>query len=101
MTNTDPQIIEFIKLIDVAIASTEQLKMNSENSKLVKNIDEAIQNLKAFCSMAISGKLPSPSRGDVPEGAGLGLTRGIGEWAEDGNLLDAVYAVENYYKKQM
>jgi hypothetical protein len=51
--------------------------------------------------MAISGGLPRPSKGEVPQGTGLGLIRGVGEWTEDDDLLDAVYKVESHYKKLM
>lgn len=101
MTIIDIQIIKFIQLIDVAIVNTEELKMTQNNSLTIESINETIDNLKAFRRMAATGDIPRPSRGDTPQGTGLGLTRGIGEWTEDDRLLDAAYAVEKHYKEHM
>lgn len=101
MTIIDAKTIELVKLIDISIAITENIIINSANSLIIKPANETIENLKSFRMMALSEKLPRPSRGEVPEGTGLGLTRGIGEWTEDESLLDAAYAVESYYRNHM
>ena len=92
---------EFIRLIEIAISITEKLEEDAIDTWLTESVRTTIDTLKAFREMAASGKLPRPSRGDVPQGTGLGLTRGVGEWTENDELLDAVFAVEEYYKTAM
>ena len=99
MKNIDTEAVEFVKLIDTTIAIIEEIK--TTNLLAIKPANEAIENLRSFRTMAIYRRLPRASKGDVPEGTGLGLTRSIGEWTEDDDLLDAAYAVEKYYKEQM
>ncbi len=98
MTTTDPAIQEFVRLLDIAIAIAENMKINSANSIIREAADRTINIMKSFRDKAINGQLPRPSKGQVPMGTGLGLTRGVGEWTEDDDLLDAVYAAENHYK---
>jgi hypothetical protein len=99
MKNIDTETVEFVKLIDTTIAIIEEIK--TTNLLSIKPPNEAIENLKSFRTMAIPRKLPRPSKGDVPDGTDLELTRIIGEWTEVDDLLDAAYAVEKYYKEQM
>lgn len=101
MIAVDNATKEFLRLLDVAIEIAEKMMANSANSSIVEPAGAAVETLRSFRDIAISGKLPRPSRGEVPKGTGLGLTRGIGEWTENDDLLDAVYAAENYYKKSM
>jgi hypothetical protein len=88
----------FINLIDLAISKAKNLKLKGAS---VENVDAAIKTLQGFSNLASSGKLPLISAGEVPEGTGLGLVRGIGEWTEDDDLLDAVFEIEQYYKTSM
>ena len=92
---------EFVRLLDVAIKITEKMKADSSDALIVGYAGVTIENLNSFRNMAIAGLLPRPSRREVPLGTGLGLIRGIGEWTDDDDLLDAVYAAESYYKKSM
>lgn len=101
MSVVDSASKEFVRLLDVAIAIAEEMKANAADALTVESADTTVENLKGFRDMAISGRIPRPSKGEVPQGTGLGLTRGVGEWTEDDDLLDAVYAAENYYKKSM
>lgn len=99
MIVADPAVKEFVRLLDMAIIIAVNLKTNSADALFVESVSVTIENLQAFRDMAISGKLPRPSKGEVPQGTGLGLTRGVGEWTDNDDLLDAVYEVENYYRK--
>lgn len=101
MPNCDTTAKELIRLIEVAISITEKLEEDATDTWLTESVRTTIDTLKAFREMVVSGKLPRPSRGEVPQGTSLGLTRGIGEWTENDELLDAVYGVEEYYKKAM
>ncbi|MCP2020404.1 UNVERIFIED_ORG: hypothetical protein J2Y76_001319 [Pseudomonas reinekei] len=101
MIAVDAAVIEFVRLLDVAIAIAEKMKACTTDALIVESADTTVKNLRGFRDMAISGGLPRPSKGEVPQGTGLGLTRGVGEWTEDDELLDAVYEAENYYKNLM
>jgi hypothetical protein len=54
----------------------------------IKLHDGFIENFTDLCSAAAADKLPRPSRGGTRPGAGLGLSRWVGEWCEDDELLD-------------
>lgn len=101
MIAADAAVKEFVRLLDIAIAIAERMKVGATDAFIAESSDATVGNLKSFRDMALSGRLPRPSKGEVPQGTGLGLTRGVGEWTEDDDLLDAVYEVENYYKKSM
>jgi hypothetical protein len=101
MTIIDTNTVGFVKQIDTFLAIIEKFKNKGANSLVMKSANETMENLKIFRNIVVSGKLPRPSKGDVPDGTGLGLTRSIGEWTEDDDLLDAAYAVEKHYKEQM
>lgn len=101
MIAVDAAAKEFVRLLDVAIAIAEKIKTRTKDAFVIESADTTVKNLMGFRDMAISGGLPRPSRGEVPQGTGLGLTRGVGEWTEDNDLLDSVYEVENHYKKLM
>jgi hypothetical protein len=101
MIATDTVVKEFVRLLDKAINLAGNMKANSADAWIVESASATVENLKAFRDLAISGNLPRPSKGEVPEGTGLGLTRGVGEWTESDELLDAVCEVESYYKKSM
>jgi len=105
MIAVDANEKEFVRLLEVAIAIAEKMKSDAiasgSTSWVSESIDVTVENLKGFRDTALSGKLPSPSKGEVPQGTGLGLIRGVGEWTEDNSLLDAVYEAEDYYKKSM
>jgi hypothetical protein len=98
MNSNDLIILKFIELISVAISCAESLKANGAPSD---RIDTSIDTLKSFGNLASSGKLPRVSTGEVPKGTGLGLLKGIGEWTEDDELLDAVFKIEEHYKNKM
>ncbi|MDF9907665.1 hypothetical protein [Pseudomonas sp. AP3_22 TE3818] len=101
MIAVDAVVKEFVRLLDVAIAIAEIIKARTRDAFIVESADTTVKNLMGFRDMAISGGLPRPSKGEVPQGTGLGLTRGVGEWTEDDDLLAAVYEIENHYKKSM
>lgn len=101
MTAIDASTRELVRLLNLAINIAEKMKSNPANVLISEQAGSVVETLKGFRDIAISGKLPRPSKGEVPKGTGLGLTRGIGEWSEDDELLDAVFAVENHYKEFM
>lgn len=98
MSTNDQTIQKFIDLIESAISIAQNLKVEGASAD---RVNAAIKTLQNFSNLASSGKLPRISHGDVPEGTGLGLVKGIGEWTEDDDLLDAVFEVEQYYKASM
>jgi len=72
-----PNIREFVDLAGELIAVLELLIENAtEESDWMKPFAEAaITNMREFIDMASRGDLPSS------DGAGLGISRGLGEWA--------------------
>jgi hypothetical protein len=98
MDTNDQVTLKFLKLIRVAVSHAQTLKANGMSES---KVDAVIDALESFGSLASSGKLPRASTGEVPEGTGLGLLRGISEWTEDDDLLDSVFEIEEYYKKKM
>lgn len=101
MVAVDAVVEEFVQLLDVAIFIAKKMKIDSRDPFIIQAAEVTVKNLKGFRKLALSGGLPRPSSGDFSQGASLGLSHGIGEWAEGGDLLDAVLKVENHYKNSM
>ena len=83
---------ELIKLIENAIAVSQQIKLK-EDSDHLNNVINILQNLK---NQALENQLP-PSEGVLT----LGLSRGVADWINslDSPLLKAVGNIEQYYQK--
>jgi hypothetical protein len=99
MIPMDTETVQFVQCLDIAIAATEDELDQSIDALILEPVNQTIAIMKNFRGLAISGKLPRPSKGDVPPGTGLGLGRSVGEWSQSDTLLDAVYAVERYYRE--
>jgi hypothetical protein len=93
---------QFLALIDAAIDSAETLHQATlaagKATSLVEAARRTVANLKDLRESAQLDRLPHPSRGETPPGAGLGLFRFIGEWTEDNQLLSRVRDVEHFYR---
>lgn len=94
------ELFEFVRLCDIAaVRATEvycNLQENGATQQLRDIANITIKNIEKIKESALYGKLPRPSNG-----AGLGLTREVGEWTEDVTLLNAVRDVERFYRNQM
>ena len=93
----DPKAIRLIQLADAAIAAAEKEQSSAATlgqSWLVEDCELTIANFRAIREQAISGCLP-PSKG-----AGLGITRALGEFGVSKELYAAGQALENYYQDE-
>ncbi|WP_460095205.1 hypothetical protein [Pseudomonas sp. H2_E02] len=97
----DVAVKEFVQLLDVALSIAERNKIDTRDPFIIQAAETTVKNLKGFRKLALSGGLPRPSKGDFSQGADLGLSREVGEWAVSSNLRDAVFKVEDYYKNSM
>jgi hypothetical protein len=98
-------IEKFLQLIDTTSAEAQRVKseMTAAGSSLGKQVavDLTLSNLASLRNLVVTDKLPRPSKGQVSNRASLGLSREVGEWTEDDRLLEASYAVEEYYRKSV
>ncbi|MDB6446698.1 hypothetical protein SAMN03159507_02020 [Pseudomonas sp. NFACC32-1] len=101
MITVDAAVEEFVRLLDVATAIAQEMKNSSRDAFVIQAAEVTIKNLKGFRSLALSGGLPRPSRGEVALGAGLDLRRGVGEWAGAGKLVEAIGQVEHHYEHSL
>lgn len=86
---------EFIGLLDHAIACSASLSremVDTENAWTAEDATTARTQFQRIRDAVLADKLP-PSNG-----AGLGITRALGEWAPD-ELYAAGKAVEDFYRK--
>ena len=94
---------ELLQLIDKTAVEAERVKAGIIATgrfpgKLVA-ADLTLSNLASLRHLVVTDKLPRPSKGQVSNRASLGLSREVGEWTEDDRLLEASYAVEEYYRQ--
>jgi hypothetical protein len=97
----DAETKEFLRLCDVTIAEAERvldhIHQGAANPALLDDVNLLIENLWALRKRAEAGQLIRPSRG-----AGFGMSRAVGEWAEGFSaLMKAIYALENFYRDHM
>jgi len=96
----DEQLAEFLHLCDVALARANEIAQDLQRSGASQGKQEmavlTVSILEQIKESALAGRLPRPSGG-----AGLGLTRGIGEWTEDEALTKAARAAERFYRDRM
>jgi len=91
----------FLTLVDNAIAAAENLRQRLTGQRgagMAPSAEQTVRNLKTLRATAETGRLPRPSRGEVPSEAGLALSRFIAEWTDDKELLSRVDEVELYYR---
>jgi hypothetical protein len=95
----------FLQLIDTTSAEAQRVKSEMTAAGLFPGkqvaADLTVSNLDSLRNLVVTDKLPRPSKGQVSNLASLGLSREIGEWTEDDRLLEAGYAVEEYYRKSV
>jgi len=86
-----------IQLADAAIDAAQKEKSSAAaagQTWLVEDCELTIANFGAIRELAASGRL-SPSKG-----AGLGITRALGEFGVSKELYAAGQALENYYQDE-
>jgi hypothetical protein len=86
---------ELIGLLDRAILVAASVVENCRDDRawMVDDARNALEKFRQIRDAAIAGQLPRSS------GAGLGITRALGEWAPD-ELYEAGKAVEDFYKEK-
>lgn len=87
---------QFVDLLDNAIYEARRIHIETQSTGgpywLREDSERVIENLEAWKERATRGDLPRSA------GAGMGLARAVGEWAQGTPLMDAVYAVERHFK---
>jgi hypothetical protein len=95
----DAALYEFLRLCDEAITEAakmvRQLQIQDPDG-LFDLAEITLMNLQAIKATAMNGTLRRPSGG-----AGFGLSRAVGEWAEGTPLMAASRAVESFYQASM
>jgi len=92
---------EFLSMVDEAISRTEILReklvKDNSSSGVIAASQKTLDSLQRVRGHIEDDKLPRVSKGEIPEGTGLGLSRAIGEWTEDEELLGAARKVEKCF----
>lgn len=86
---------DFIRLLDEAISCAKSLSREvaaTENAWMAEDAENAATQFERIKEEALAERLP-PSNG-----AGLGITRALGEWAPD-KLYTAGKTVEDFYRQ--
>jgi hypothetical protein len=95
----DAVMQELLRLFDVAIAAAsamhDHLQKAGNRPGMLKAAVLTLQNLRDYRASAASGKLGPPG------GLGMGMSRAVQEWAEGTPLMEAVRAVEEFYRDRM
>lgn len=97
MHPTVSQARRLVQLADVAIDAATKERSSAASageSWLVEDCDLAIANFRAIREQAISGRLRPGG------GAGLGITRALGEWGVSTALFEAGDALEAFYRDE-
>ena len=82
------------RLIQVAERVHAQHVAASEMA-LAEQAELLIANVRLICGGVESGRL-LPS-----DGIGFGLSRPVGEWADDPELLNAAHDLEDFYRQEL
>ena len=90
---------EFLCIIENAINTLEKVeksffKKYRVNNKLLSKLHMELFSLKED---VLLNKLPRPSNGSLPKGIGLGLSKAVGEFSTDEELLDAIDEIEDFF----
>jgi hypothetical protein len=85
----------FINLINNAVVELNRLLLKNPSLQQDQS-EKTLQVLNKVKADALSGQLRIPSNG-----IGWGLHQAVGEWTNDSRVLDAVFAVEDFYRKEM
>lgn len=95
---------EFTQLVEQAIKRTKELNKeliaNGSGKGTIEASEIAIENLERLKKHISEGTLPRASKGEVPKGTGLGVSRAIGEWTEDDELIDRVKKIEEFFEEK-
>ena len=97
MHSSSSRATHFIQLVDETITAAQQERSAAAHARkdwLIEDCDLAITNLRAFRDQASSGHLPASN------GAGLGITRALGEWGVSDSFYAAGKALEDFYRDE-
>jgi hypothetical protein len=93
MDSIDEKLATLIEQALDECLSIEALAIKQGPEWLVDSAAESVKAIKGYLKSAKAGKLPRPS-----QGAGLGFSRGLGEWAEDyEELMGLAYKIDEFY----
>jgi hypothetical protein len=97
----DAETREFLRLCDVTIAEVERalaaMQRGTADPAFTDEAELLLRNLMVLRRRTEEGRLVRPSRG-----AGFGMVRAVGEWAQDfTSLMRAAYALERFYQDHM
>ncbi len=92
----DARDLHLEQLIKSAINECRRIQKSAESNGpawLVDSTNEAISAMTGYLELVRTSRLPRPSNA-----AGLGFSRGIGEWGDDfEHLMDLAYEIDRYY----
>lgn len=97
----DRGVANFLERIDVSLALIEAVKediSSSGPSWPPDKYQQLVTNLRTLRKTIDSGKMPRPSRGDVPIGTVLSLRIPVSEWCENVKVLDSLKCIDDYYR---
>lgn len=100
-TELDRDVTELLERIDASLVVVEATKEDVRGGELrwlPEKYAQLVCNLRTLREAVASGKMPRPSRGDIPAGAGLALGKSVGEWCDNDQVLDSLVHIENYYR---
>jgi hypothetical protein len=95
----DAALQEYVRFCDAAIAAASNIvnRLQTHDPDHLRDMaEQTLQELREIKDSALDGTLPRPSRG-----AGFGLSRAVGEWAYDTELMKASLGLERFYQTSM
>jgi hypothetical protein len=96
----DHALRAFMRLCDIAIGEADRVVRELQAQGAVEELQSVarltLKNLQAIKESAVEGRIHRPS-----DGAGLGLTREVGEWASGTQLFGLVTDVEMFYRYKL
>ena len=94
----DPEQLKFCSLIKLALLKLEQLESKSLPAYAISSLVLTRKNLEVLSNTFLEGRLPRISKGEAPQEANLGFLREVSEWCDDDEVLNAMKALELYYR---
>ncbi|MDZ5645693.1 hypothetical protein [Nitrospirillum sp. BR 11828] len=104
MNTLDDKEEGFIKLIQDNINLSERKisEINYEKSDLwrIEYYQRLIDNLMKMKESVIAKKFPRPSSGFSPGVTNIGVTRYLGEWCDDEDVIEIARKLEAFYREK-
>ncbi|WP_145733479.1 hypothetical protein [Nitrospirillum pindoramense] len=102
MNTLDEEENGFIKLIQENIDLSERKISEINYEKLdtwkIEYYQRLINNLKTMKNSVISRKFPRPSSGIPPVVTNIGVTRYLGEWCDDEDVIEMAKKLEAFHR---